>query len=75
MLKEKGKETEEDVEEADRRESFEKGPSVEAEYVFMKAVGADNLDAVTLRQGCRCKRDDHPVHPACQFNIPSKNII
>ena len=46
MMKAKGKETEEDVEEVERRGSFEKGPSVEAEYVFTKALCAYSRSAV-----------------------------
>ena len=46
MMKAKGRETEEDVEEADRRGSFKKGPAVEAEYMFVKAAGAYSRSAV-----------------------------
>ena len=46
MLREKGKDAEEDVEEAERRGSFEKGPSVEAEFAFTRAVGAYSRVAV-----------------------------
>ena len=39
MMRDKGKETEEDSEEAEKRKSFESGPSVESEFSFTKAVG------------------------------------
>ena len=46
MLRAKGKDVEEDVEEAERRWSFGKGSSVEAEFAFSKAVGAYSRVAV-----------------------------
>ena len=38
MMQEKGKESEEESEEAVKRKSFERGPSVESEFTFTKAV-------------------------------------
>ena len=38
MMREKGKELEEENEEAVKRKSFERGPSVESEFRFTKAV-------------------------------------
>ena len=49
MMRSKGKEREEESMESDRRKSFEKGPSVEAEYVFSKAVGG--YSRVAIKEG------------------------
>ena len=46
MMRSKGKEIEEESVEAERRGSFEKGPSVEGEYEFSKAVGGYNRAAI-----------------------------
>ena len=46
MLSEKGVEEEQDGAEQERRSSFEKGVSVEAEFVFVKAVGEFTRKAV-----------------------------
>ena len=46
MMRSKGKEIEEESVEAERRGSFEKGPSVEGEYVFTKAVGSYSRAAI-----------------------------
>ena len=45
-MRSKGKEIEEESVEAERRGSFEKGPSVEGEYVFTKAVGSYSRAAI-----------------------------
>ena len=49
MMRSKGKEREEESMESDRRKSLEKGPSVEAEYVFSKAVGG--YSRVAIKEG------------------------
>ena len=46
MMREKGKEVEEESEEAVKRKSFERGPSVESEFRFTKAVIGYNKMAI-----------------------------
>ena len=46
MLREKGKMEEEDDEEKTRRESFERGVSIEAEFAFVAAVGRYSKAAI-----------------------------
>ena len=46
MMRSKGKEQEEESVESERRKSFERGPSVEAEYAFAKAVSSYSRLAV-----------------------------
>ena len=46
MMRAKGKETDDADGETERRRSFGKGPSVEAEYAFTKAIGAYSRSAI-----------------------------
>ena len=49
MMREKGKEVEEESEEAVKRKSFERGPSVESEFTFTKAV--TGYSKVAIKEG------------------------
>ena len=46
MMRAKGKETDDVDGETERRRRFKKGPSVEAEYAFTKAIGAYSRSAI-----------------------------
>ena len=51
MLKEKGRMEEEDDEEKIRRESFERGVSIEAEFAFVTAIG--KFTKAAFKEGSR----------------------